>query len=117
MNLCQNSFELSLGLVKENNELVFLNNEFEMIYNDGISFGVEDYKMFVPEHPTEDLFNLFRSEALDTLFFNWILEGVWNSKLMNLSLPLIYSTIGDCDNLYDLKNGYYTHDNFDFWNE
>lgn len=114
VNMGQDSFDLTLGFRNKNEELIFLYNDFEFNFNDGNSFGLDNYDLQIPEHPTEDLFYLFRSELLNRLFYFWILEGVWNSNLMKLSIPLVYSATIDCNKLYDIREGWIEYDSFEF---
>jgi len=114
MGYGQDIFNLDFGLLKKDEETVFFHDAYELSFNDGESFGVEEYEYEVDEHPCEDHFSTQRSEALELLFKNWLIEAVWNSKLKDISLPLIYSQNPDLDDMYDLKDVWRNYHDFSF---
>ena len=93
--------------MEQTDELNFFYDDFQFNYNDGNSFGIYDHEIEIPEHPTEDLFSLFRSET-------GYRKGIWNSKLMKLPVPVIYSENVDCGVLYNTRDGWIKHDDFSF---
>ena len=105
LNQGQESFEISFGIINQSNDFHFFENEFSLIFNDGESFGIENYEYSVENYPTEDLFWCFRTELLGRMFYIWFLECIWNSNLIKLEIPIIYSDSSECDNIFDLKDG------------
>lgn len=106
-------FDLTFGLIDQNDEFVNF-YEYELEFNDGNNFGIDDYEYEIPSYPTEDMFQVFRMETAQNLFMMWILECVWNSKLMKIEIPLIYAASTDFDEIYDLKDGVSEYNDLDF---
>ncbi len=104
MNEGQDSFDITFTIYDAKNDLHRL-MEFEMDFNDGTSFGIEDFPYEVENYPTEDYFSVIRSEYLNKLFFEWFMECLWNSDLIKLEVPLIFSMTHDLDELTNLKDG------------
>lgn len=114
VNMAQESFTLQPGIINKEHEPVIFFEGYDFNYNDGQAFGQESYDMEIAEHPTEDMFWLLRHETLDKVFFNWILEAVWNSDLMKVDIPIMYCPTYDLDTYIDLRTG---HEDFlDFLN-
>lgn len=106
-------FDFTFGLIDKNDEYVNF-YDYDLVFNDGNNFGIDDYEFEIPDYPTEDLFQVFRMETAENLFMMWILECVWNSKLMKIKTPLIYVASVDFDKIYDLKDGVAEYCNLDF---
>lgn len=106
-------FDLTFGLINQNDEYVNF-YEYELLFNDGNNFGIDDYDYEIPNYPTEDMFQVFRMETAQNLFMMWILECVWNSKLIETKIPLIYVASTDFDEIYDLKDGVSEYHDLDF---
>jgi len=113
VNNKQQSFELDFGLINSHGELIFFYDEYELSFNDGNSFGIDDHDFEVEGYPTQDLFWVFRDEVLEKIFFIWILECVWNSNLMNCKIPLLYCN-SDFNDITNLKDGTTVYSNLDF---
>ena len=90
--------------------------EYELEFNDGESFGMEQdtYPIEVETYPTEDYFHTQRIHYLNKMFYEWFLECLWNSKLIQLDLPIIFSATSDCDELFDMKDGMMEYHDLDF---
>lgn len=106
-------FDLTFGLIDQNDEYVNF-YDYELLFNDGNNFGIDDYDYEIPNYPTEDMFQVFRMETAQNLFMMWILECVWNSKLIKTKIALIYVASTDFDEIYDLKDGVSEYHDLDF---
>lgn len=111
----QDSYDIHLCLLSQSGDFIHFHDKYEMDFNNDNTFGLEDLEYDEIEHyPTEDYFTVQRSTYLEKLFFEWLLECTWNSKLIKTDLPLIYSATADCDELYDMKNAMMEYHDFTF---
>ncbi len=116
INHKQQSFDLDFGLIDSNNEFVIFYDKYNLNFNDGESFGIENYEFEVEEYLVEDLFWSFRDEILERIFYMWVLECVWNSNMNNLKIPFVYAN-DDFDEIFDLKNALKEYTNLEFLNK
>jgi hypothetical protein len=106
-------------IIAPDGEFVYLTeiDEGAFYFDDGKAFGLRDYPYEIEEHPTEDSFQMHRTLVLNQFFYAWVLEGVWNSKLLNFPVHLLYSHNPDHSKITDLKTDMEKYEGLDFLND